>query len=135
MARILLAAIDHNCHAFRKPALSEDGKLKYNKLYSKRSKNWRVQVVKEDKTYPFWPVLASRICQNRVQDEESITRRVVIPADHPKNIAPSIALKPIPKTLDLVEKSLSRFAKVEPPSEEANITGIDSFTAEVMECD
>jgi O-acetylhomoserine/O-acetylserine sulfhydrylase-like pyridoxal-dependent enzyme len=35
---------------------------------------------------------------------------VVISKEHPKNIAASIAMKPIPKTADLVQQSLSRFS-------------------------
>ena len=36
------------------------------------------------------------------------------PKSTPKNIAQSIALKPIPKTIDLVEQSLSRFSASTP---------------------
>ncbi|CAB4010862.1 Hypothetical predicted protein [Paramuricea clavata] len=68
-----LAAIDHNAHVFRKAAITASGKPKHNKNREKR-----------------------------VDDEESILRKVEIPKEHPKNIAQSIALKPIPKTSDLV---------------------------------
>ena len=71
--------------------------------------NWRVTIVKEPKTYSFWPTLAIRILKKRVSDEDSILRKVDIPQEHPKQIAPSIALKPIPKTSELVKQSLSRF--------------------------
>lgn len=95
-------------HVFRKAAVCTTGKLKYNKVYSKRSKNWRVQAVKEPKAYDFWPAIASRILKKRVDDEDSILRKVEIPEEHPKNICPSIALQCIPKTSDLVKQSLSR---------------------------
>ena len=66
-------------------AVTAKGKQKYNKVYSKRSKNWRIATVKESKTYDFWPMLAARIMQKRIDDEESIKRKVVIPKEHPKN--------------------------------------------------
>ena len=42
-----MAVVDHNMHVFRKPAVTATGKPKYNKVYSKRSQNWRVQAIKE----------------------------------------------------------------------------------------
>jgi hypothetical protein len=45
-------------------------------------------------------------------------RKVLVHKDHPKHIAPSIALKPIPKTSDLVQQSLSRFIPRPPDPEE-----------------
>ena len=90
--------------------MTATGKLTYNKVYSKRSKNWKLETVKEPKTYDFWPTLATRILQKRINDDESVIRKVEIPKEHPKNIAPSIAQQPIPNTDDLVKKSLSRFA-------------------------
>lgn len=105
----MLAAIDHNSHAFRKPALKKNGNPKYSKVYSKRSKNWKIEVVKEDKTYSYWPTLASRILNKRASDNDSMQRKVKVPVSHPRNIAPSIALKPIQKTIDQVEQKLSRF--------------------------
>ena len=108
--RTCLAAIDNNAHAFRKPALTKSGKPKFNKVYSKRSKNWRVQPVKETKEYKYWPALAIRIMQKRLSDKETILRKVEIAQSHPKNIAPSIAGKPVPSTSDLARQSLSRFA-------------------------
>ena len=104
-----MAAIDHNTHAFRKPAFTKGGKAKKNKIYSKRSKNWQITRVKEPKTYNFWPTIVTRILKKRVDDEDSILKKVEVSNNHPKKIAPSIALKPVPKTSDLVAQSLSRF--------------------------
>ena len=53
MGRTCLAAIDHNSYVFRKLAVSKSGQPKYSKVFSKRSKNWRVEVVKEPNTYEF----------------------------------------------------------------------------------
>ncbi|CAB4040759.1 Hypothetical predicted protein [Paramuricea clavata] len=61
------------------------------------------------KSYDFWPTLATRILQKKVKDQISILRPVPVPEDHPNNIAPSIALKLIPKTSDLVQRAQSRF--------------------------
>ena len=105
-----MAAIDHNCHLHRKPLLTKDGKLKYNKVFSKRSNNWRISVVKEEKGYDYWDAITCKVLQKK-DDKGSILRSVPVPANHPKNIAPSIALKPIPKTSDLVEQAKSRFSK------------------------
>jgi 23S rRNA A1618 N6-methylase RlmF len=94
---------------FRKAAVTKSGQPKYNKVYSKRSKNWRLDEVKEPKSLDFWPTLATRILQKTIKDQISILRAVPVPEDHPKNIAPSIALKPIPKISDLVQRAQSRF--------------------------
>ena len=111
LPRTLIAVMDHNNNLARDPALSASGDLKYHKVYSKRSKNWSAQVTKTDETYDFWPLLVSRILKKRVADQETVLRKVITPADHPKNIAPTIAMKPVPKTSDLVQKSLSRYSK------------------------
>ena len=107
-----MAVIDHNNNLDRNPSLSLSGSLKHHKVYSKRSKNWRVQVVKEEKSYDFWPTLVSRIMRKRVDDEKTVLRKSEMSSDHPKTIAPSIAMKPVPKTSDLVQRSLSRFSTV-----------------------
>ena len=57
-----------------------------------------------------WATLATRIFQNRIENNYSMLRRIEIPKEHPKNIAHSIAQQPVPNTDDLVKKSLSRFA-------------------------
>jgi hypothetical protein len=75
----LPAAIDHNCHKFRQPELSKDGKKKYNKIYSKRSKNFRAMVVLEEKTYDFWSALISGILQRKVDLKDSILKKMELP--------------------------------------------------------
>ena len=77
VGRTYLAAIDHNnSHTFRKAAFTKDGKPKKSKVFSKRSNNWRVTTVREPKTYDFWPTIATRILKKRIDDEESVLRRV-----------------------------------------------------------
>ena len=74
IARTLLAPIDHNSHLFRRAALNRNGKKKYNKVYSKRSKNWRVTAVLEAKTYDFWAALTSGILQRKIDDKDSLKK-------------------------------------------------------------
>ena len=59
--RILLAALDHNFHVFRKTL---EGRFK--KIYSKRSGNWRVEPVKESKQYPHMSLLQADILRAAV---------------------------------------------------------------------
>ena len=66
--------------------------------------------MKEPKTYKYWPTLAARIMQKRIDDDDSIKRKVVIPKEHPQNIAASIAMQTIPETAVLLQQSLSRFS-------------------------
>ena len=49
VARVTLAAIDHNMHVFRPHAKTADGKFKYARKYSKRTKKWHAEPVKSDK--------------------------------------------------------------------------------------
>ena len=97
---------DHNFHLFRKVI---EGRFK--KLYSKRSGNWRVEAVKEEKSYKCWPVLVSDILRKRVDDKETATRPVALSPTDPKHLAPTIAMKESPATEDLVTAKLSRFKK------------------------
>ena len=91
--RTLLAVLDHNFHLFRKEV---EGR--YKKMYSKRSGNWRVEAVKEDKSYSYWPVLLSDILCKRVQDQESASRHVELAPTNPQHLAPTIAMKAAPST-------------------------------------
>ena len=66
LACTLLAAVDHNCHLFKKPELKKNNDIKYSKVYSKRSKNWRAAIVLEEKKFDFWAPLATEILQKRL---------------------------------------------------------------------
>jgi predicted acetyltransferase len=54
--------------------LNRDGKKKYNKVYSKHSKNWRVTAVLKEKTCDFWAALTSGILQRKIDDKDSILK-------------------------------------------------------------
>ena len=98
--------MDHNFHLFRKEI--EGG---YKKLYSKRSGNWRVEAVKEEKSYSYWSSLMAEINQKRAEDPETSTRHVVVSPTNPQHLAPTIAMRESPTTEELVATRLSRFQK------------------------
>ena len=102
--RILLAALDHNFHVFRKVIESQ-----FKKVYSKRSGNWRAEAVKEPKQYSHLPLLLADILRRRKADEEAITRPIEVSPTNPVNLAPTIAMKRAPSTEELVKAKLSRF--------------------------
>ncbi|KAL9960634.1 hypothetical protein ACROYT_G034118 [Oculina patagonica] len=111
VARVLLAALDHNFNLYREDVSDSSGQVQYKRKYSKRSKNWRAEPVKEGKKYPHWPLLAAKILQKRAINPESIVQRMEIPTNHPKRLAATIAMKDAPATKDLVKDRLSRFSK------------------------
>ena len=88
--------IDHNLHTFRKAAITDDGKPKYNKVYSKISRNWRITAVKEPKTYNFWPTLATRILKKGLMMKTAFCGRYMSP-----KIILSILLSQLPSSLFL----------------------------------
>ena len=98
ITRILLAALDHNFHLFRDDLKDSTGQVRYKKQYSKRSRNWKVEPLKEPKCYPHWPLLAAKILERRAKDKLSMVR-------------PTIAMKEAPSTKDFLEARLSRFSK------------------------
>lgn len=102
--RILLAALDHNFHVFRKTL---EGRFK--KIYSKRSGNWRVEPVKELKQYAHMQLLQADILRRRNEDTEAITRHIEVSPVNPIHLAPTIAMKRAPSTEELVKAKLSRF--------------------------
>ena len=98
--------LDHNFHLFRE-VIPARGK----KTYSKRSKNWKVQQVKEKKEYQYWLKLASNILKARVDDNKAVSHHIEVAASHPRKIAPSIAMKEAPPTKELLDAKLSRFQR------------------------
>ena len=102
--RILLAALDHNFHVFRKTL---EGQFK--KIYSERSGNWRVEPAKEPKHYPHLALLQADILRRRAEDVDAITRHIEVSPANPVHLAPTIAMKRAPSTEELVKAKLSRF--------------------------
>lgn len=102
--RVLLAALDHNFHVFRKTL---EGQFK--KIYSKRSGNWRAEAVKEAKQYEYFALLQADILRRRAEDPEPVTRHIEVSPTNPVHLAPTIAMKQPPPTEELVKAKLSRF--------------------------
>ena len=109
LARVILAAIDHNMHVSRPHATTCDGRLKYARKYSKRTKKWHAEPVKSPKGYKYWPFLLSNIWRLRHDDTGSVRRPVVRPVNHPKNMAPTISMKQPTATEELVQFRLARY--------------------------
>lgn len=110
IARILLGAIDHNMHLFRPPAKTKQGNLCYARKYTKRTKRWHAEPLKEAKTYKYIPLLLARILKRRMEKEGSVLDAVPRSENDPKNISPSIAMAVPPPTHVLIQEKLSRFA-------------------------
>ena len=73
---------------------------RYKRVYSKRSKNWHVVPVKEEKRYKYWDILLSKILKARGDDNNSIVRHVEVSPTNPQNLAPTIAMREPPATKD-----------------------------------
>ena len=102
--RILLAALDHNFHVFRKTLENQ-----FEKIYSKRSGNWGVEAVKEPKKYDYLGLLQADILRRRAEDGESVARHIEVSPSNPVHLAPTIAMKRPPPTEELVKAKLSCF--------------------------
>jgi len=85
-------------YLFRTDLEDSNGQVCYKKTYSKRSKNWRVEPVKEPKKYPHWAVMAAKILKKRASDTETIARDKTVPSNYPKTLAATIAMKEAPST-------------------------------------
>lgn len=116
VARVILAAIDHNMHVFRPHDTTRDGSFKYARKYSKRTKKWHAEPVKVPKEYKYWPFLLAQILRLRHSDNKSVRRVVQRPSFHPKNLAPTIAMKQPTETAELVKFRLARYGLKEKKS-------------------
>ncbi|KAJ7363182.1 hypothetical protein OS493_011462 [Desmophyllum pertusum] len=106
----MLAAIDHNMHLLRKLALKNEGGQRDHRKYSKRTQKFHAEIVREEKTYSYFPFLISKMLQRRCQMEGSF----YLPSDRnefdPKQIALTLGMKAPPPTEELM-KGPSRFMK------------------------
>ena len=104
--RVTLAAIDHNMHLSRKSKLTKGGKEQGHRKFSKRLQKFHAEIVKEEKTYSYFPFLIAKMLHRRT---------MYVPCDKvhdfdPKQIAPTIGMKDPPPTEELL-KGPSRFEK------------------------
>ena len=98
-------------HIFRPLAKIKAGKERYERKYSKRTKKWHVQPVKVAKDYHYWPHLLTRVLKLRADDKQSVRKVVERPANHPKNLAGTIAMKQPTPTAELIQFRNLRFGK------------------------
>ncbi len=112
IARTALATIDHNFHFSRPHRTTKDGNQMYVRKYSKRTKRWHAEPLKEEKRYPYLQNLQSCVLKMRQEDKNSSSRKTSRKECDPKNIAPTIDFhrKP-PATSEVVGQRLSRFVK------------------------
>ena len=100
--RILLAAIDHNFHLFRKPKVTADGKLQGHRKYSKRSQRYHAEIVKEGKIYDYFPSMVAKMLQNRILFQGNFQARADVDEFDPKQISPTIGMMEPPPTEQLM---------------------------------
>lgn len=101
---MLLEALDHNMHILRPQATTN-----LEEQYSERTKHWHPEQVKAAKSYPYIPYLMATILKARVDDNGSSERVVPLPEQHPRHLAPTIALGGSPELAELVSQYQSRF--------------------------
>ncbi|XP_065150413.1 uncharacterized protein [Paramisgurnus dabryanus] len=80
-ARVCLAALDYNHHINRAPKKKRDGSLQYAKLYSKRSRRWRLYSVKVKKDYNYITELLVAIVLKRLASAALPLRATKRPGD------------------------------------------------------
>lgn len=103
--RSLLAAIDHNHHLQRKQARNAKGELVYSRRWSKRSKRWKIVMVKEKKEYSY----LAPLCANVIKALRKGSRQPMSYEHDPQQVAPTIAALPAPPTSQLVKEHVTRF--------------------------
>lgn len=111
-SRIALAAIDHNMHVFRKQARTKNGKLCFKRKYTKSTRKFHAEPVKEKKEYSYVPHALCRIISSRQERHYTVIDRNARVANDPKLICPNLDLvtKP-PATGHLIEEHQSRKEK------------------------
>ncbi|XP_028392995.1 uncharacterized protein LOC114517456 [Dendronephthya gigantea] len=108
-ARNRLAALDFNHHRGRAPATTADGKERYGRKFSKRTQQWcRVRVL-VPKEFSYIPELMQKVFIKRITSEGNVNKRLGIPSDDPRQIAPNIAPVPPPSVQTLVDTHKTRF--------------------------
>ena len=96
-------------HVFQPHSKTADRKFKYARKYSKQTKKWHAEPVKEDKEYKNLPFLPSGVLKHCHDDKGSVRQVVAKPANHPKPLATTIAMKQSTETEELVKFRLARY--------------------------
>jgi hypothetical protein len=77
-------------------------------VYSKASKNWSVQPIKESKDYLYISELQVAIMERYLRREYPLSSKVRLSVDHPKRISiHSAPVEPLP-TAELAERQIKR---------------------------
>ena len=78
--------------------------------YSKRTKQWYVVKVFEPKAYTYIPELLRNVFMKKEGSKASVSQKIGVPIDDPRQIAPNIAAIPPPSVQSLKETQQSRFS-------------------------
>ena len=106
----MLAAIDHNMHLSRGKQLNAAGEDRGHRKYSKRTQRFHAEIIKEEKSYSYFPFLMAKMLKERCLLEGSFSQKSDDNVFNPKQIAPNIGMKEAPATEELM-KAPSRLAK------------------------
>lgn len=101
--RSQLAALDHNYNLGRKQATTQDGKLRYSTVFTKRRKAWIVKKIYEKKDRNWVQALMLETVEARMG-----TGRDLEYVPNP-GLAKNIATIPRPNKKDLIEEHISRY--------------------------
>ncbi len=110
IARMALAAIDHNLHLYRPLAESREGNQLFKKKYNRKTKAYHAEPVKSAKKHEYMPCLLSRILRARQERTSTILERNIQRQDDPKRIAPIVDPNVQPPAMDLLVKE--RFSRL-----------------------
>ena len=108
--RIMLAAIDHNMHLSRGKQVNAVGDARGHRKYSKRTQKFHAEIVKEEKSYSYFPFMMAKMLKERCLLEGSFSQPTDDNLFNPKQIAPTIGMKAAPSTEELL-KGPSRLSK------------------------
>lgn len=95
-------------HLFRKAKTNKDGGLVGHLKFSKRTDRYHAEVVKEEKQYSYFPYMAARMLSTRKEFQGIFSSRSDVDEFNPKQIAPTLGMKEVPSTEQLL-KAPSRF--------------------------
>ena len=111
----MLAAIDHNMHLSRGNQTNAAGDQRGHRKFSKRTQKFHAEVVKEEKSYSYFPFLMAKMLKERCLLRGSFSQSTDDNVFDPKQIAPTIGMKSAPPTEELL-KGPSRLSKPVPSS-------------------
>ncbi|KAK7898837.1 hypothetical protein WMY93_019690 [Mugilogobius chulae] len=106
-ARIWLAGLDYNNHLNREARTHADGTYQYGRLYSKRSKMWRLYTIKKQKEYRYIPDLQSAILHSRLLAARGMSEKRPVRLDDPRRLG-LLSGAPAPTTEELLQQKASR---------------------------